>query len=252
MNKPTILLVAVTMVTLHALPQSTKEEIKVNIQAKEQQAPSKEAAERKERSCQQLVKEGVPTIAHLPVIEDSSEAKVRTVEEIAQRAVAICIAAVKGEGLEQKEVDSLVAKYGAQKFFSPEEAAFIKELAPTEADRIKFSWRYECLWVCLWSLGYVEKLERPEDVCDVGKAVAFLFKRDSEQFVKDARLRPIQEILDQSDLIYRYHWAVVSARLKSQEAPAGLEGGVVQERHYILNWLVGYMNQEWDDISTDT
>jgi hypothetical protein len=27
---------------------------------------------------------------------------------------------------------------------------------------------------------------------------------------------------------------------------------VVYERHYALNWLTGYMDQDWDDISTDT
>jgi hypothetical protein len=53
-------------------------------------------------------------------------------------------------------------------------------------------------------------------------------------------------------LIYRYHWATTDARIKSQPAPVKLEGGVVQERHYVLNWLIGYLNQEWDDISTDT
>ncbi len=28
--------------------------------------------------------------------------------------------------------------------------------------------------------------------------------------------------------------------------------GVTKDRHYALNWLIGYMEQEWDDISTDT
>jgi hypothetical protein len=28
--------------------------------------------------------------------------------------------------------------------------------------------------------------------------------------------------------------------------------GVVQERHYGLNWLIGYRGQKWDDITTDT
>ncbi|MDR2636809.1 MAG: DUF4272 domain-containing protein [Zoogloeaceae bacterium] len=31
-----------------------------------------------------------------------------------------------------------------------------------------------------------------------------------------------------------------------------MEPGVTMERHYALNWLIGYMDQEWDDISTDT
>lgn len=76
--------------------------------------------------------------------------------------------------------------------------------------------------------------------------------RDTEQFIKDAKLRPLNEILDQADLIYRYHWGVVNARLKKTKAPANLQGGVVKERHYMLNWLIGYQDQKWDEISTDT
>jgi uncharacterized protein DUF4272 len=31
-----------------------------------------------------------------------------------------------------------------------------------------------------------------------------------------------------------------------------LDSGVVYERHYALNWLIGYMGREWDDVTTDT
>jgi hypothetical protein len=31
-----------------------------------------------------------------------------------------------------------------------------------------------------------------------------------------------------------------------------LHPGVAQERHHALNWLIGYMDQEWDKVSTDT
>jgi hypothetical protein len=79
-----------------------------------------------------------------------------------------------------------------------------------------------------------------------------LSSRTTQQFIADAKLRDFSQILDQADLIYRYHWAVVDARVKQKPAPAGLEKGVVMERHYALNWLIGYMNQAWDDVSTDT
>ena len=60
-------------------------------------------------------------------------------------------------------------------------------------------------------------------------------------------------MLDQADLIYRLHWCVVDARLRNQpEPPADLQPGVVYERHYALNWLRGYHNADWDDVSTDT
>jgi len=199
-----------------------------------------------------LKTEGVPTIAHLPVIEDSREAKLRTQDDIAKRAIAVCLTAVKGEGLEQVIIDSLVARYGADQFFSPKEAAFIKDPNPDQQERIQFAWRYECYWVLLWALGYVDSLDRPEEICDVVKAVGILRNRDTAQFLSDARLRSIASLLDEADLIYRYHWAVVNARLTNMESPAKLDPGVVQERHYVLNWLIGYMGQEWDEISTDT
>lgn len=237
--------------TAFAMSQ-TLDDRKARIEELKAKEPSKEAKERKQKSIERLKKEGVPLIEHLPVIEDSAEAKKRTTEEVAHRAIAVIIAAVKGEGLDQATVDSLVKKYGAGKFFSPEEAVFIKNASPNQPDRIKFSWRYECAWVLLWSLGYVETLAKPEGICDVPKLVGILKDRDTAQFIKDAKLRPFDQILDQADLIYRYHWATTEARVKSRPAPAKLEGGVVQERHYALNWLIGYMDQEWDDISTDT
>ena len=247
------LAIIVTLALPHSVAMSqTSEQRKQEIQKREASTPSKEALERKERSVKRLQQEGVPTIAHLPVIEDSTEARSRTKEEIAHRAIAVCITAVKGEGLDQANVDRLVKKFGAEKFFSPKEAAFVKDPKPSKQDRIQFSWRYECLWVMLWSLGYVDQLDRPAGVCDVPKAVSFLRDRDTAHFIKDAKLRPLSEILDQADLIYRYHWAVVESRVKKREAPGKLDGGVVQERHYVLNWLIGYMGQEWDEISTDT
>ena len=251
MLKQFFLAIGLAAIATVAMSQSA-EERKVQIQEKEHKDPSKEAADRKERSTKQLQHEGVPIIAHLPVIEDSTEAKVRKTEDVAHRAIAICIAALKGEGLEQGTVDTLVTKFGALKFFSPDEAAFIKDASPSQPDLIKFSWRYEGLWVTLWTLGYVEKLDRPENICDVAKAVSFFRDRDTAQFIKDAKLRTIKELLDQADLIYRYDWAVTNARVKNQPVPAKLEGGVVHERHYILNWLIGYLNQDWDDVSTDT
>ena len=32
----------------------------------------------------------------------------------------------------------------------------------------------------------------------------------------------------------------------------GFDSGAVFERHYAYNWLTGYCDQDWDEISTDT
>lgn len=106
----------------------------------------------------------------------------------------------------------------------------------------QIAWRHECFWVILWALGYIDELGRPDTICDVKRAVSILRVNGSDGFLKNANLRPQSEILDAADLIFRYHWAVVDARVNQRDAPAGLD----------LNWLVGYMDQEWDDVSTDT
>lgn len=208
--------------------------------------------DRRARSNVRLEAEGVPVLASLPVIEDAADVVPRSREEIAWRAMALLVVAVKGEGLEQPVIEQLVAEYGLQPHFTPAERAFIADPAPSEHARVQFAWRYEAAWTLLWALGYVEELGKPTGICDVPRAVRFLQERGPQRFIADAKPRPIDAILDEADLIYRYHWAVVDARVNGRPAPASLEPGVTQERHYALNWLVGYMDQDWDDISTDT
>ena len=66
-----------------------------------------------------------------------------------------------------------------------------------------------------------------------------------------SKSRTKAEILDANDLYYRMDWTCVDARVNGHELN-GLNSSVVFERHYALNWLVNYMEQEWDDISCDT
>ena len=213
---------------------------------------SPEALQRKQRSEAILQSEGVPINKFLPVIETEKASRRRSKEEVAHRALALLVVAIKGEGLEQPIVERIIADYGLKRNFTPKESAFIRNALSTEHDRTQFVWRYEAAWVLLWVLGYVEKLEKPNAVCDVPRAVNFMTERSAKQFVANAKLRSMTEIMGQADRIYRYHWAVVDARVNGRRPPASLEPGVAMERHYALNWLVGHMQQEWDDIRTDT
>jgi hypothetical protein len=216
-----------------------------------QQAPE-EATKRKARSEATLTREGVPLNKHLPAIETESECKKRSKEDVAFRTLALLTVAVKGEGLEQHILERVINDFKISGHFTPQEKAFVADQNPSERDRIKFSWRYEAAWALLWALGYVATLGKPDSICDVAKAVGFMKERGTDRFIAEARLRPLSEILNEADRIYRYHWAVVDARLNGQSAPAHLEPGITLERHYALNWLIGYMDQEWDEISTDT
>ncbi len=208
------------------------------------------ALERKQKSEEILQKENVPFIAHLPIIEDEETAQI---DEISHRAMALNIVAVKGEGLEQARVLKIIEQYNLSNAFSPKEQEFIQNENPSQQQLVNFTWRYESYWVLLWALSYIEELSRPDQICDVPRAVQIMVDRTAQEFIKNAKLRSSSEILDAADLIYRYDWACVDARINGTLAPAKLDASVVYERHYALNWLIGYPeNAGWDDVSTDT
>jgi Domain of unknown function (DUF4272) len=215
-------------------------------------SPAPEALQRKQRTEALLRAEGVPINEHLPMIESEDEAVRRSVEEIAHRALSLLVVAGKGHGVGAKKIDEVVRAYRLDAHFTPKERAFLEDPSASEHQRVQFVWRYEAAWALLWSLGYVAELAKPTKECDFEYAVDTMIQRTAEQFIADAKLRPLAEILDQCDLIYRYRWAIVDAGFRNLETPAGLNASVAVERHHALNWLIGYMADEWDDMTTDT
>lgn len=208
---------------------------------------------RKQRSLAKLRDWYIPTVAHLPCIVADEEVQLRTKEAIVQRTIAVAFTAAKGEGVEDDIIQMLVEQFEAKSFFSPEEQDFIQNPQPSDQDRAKFTWRYEDLWVFLWILGYIEQLDFPNHICDVAKAVGVVQEAGTyAQLLEKAQLRSTAEIMDEADLIYRLNWAVVNARLKQELTPAGMDAGVVFERHYALNWLISYQGLAWDTVRTDT
>jgi hypothetical protein len=163
-----------------------------------------EAEARRQRSIAVLKNEGVPYIDHLPMIETAAEIKPRSSEEVALRAIALAVVAVKGETLDQKLALELVERFDIRSALSPAERAFIDNPAPSQHDRVQFAWRYEGLGVMLWALGFEQELGRPDKIVDVPRAVTFIRDLGRDGFVAKAKLRSMDQILDQADLIYRY------------------------------------------------
>ena len=54
-------------------------------------------------------------------------------------------------------------------------------------------------------------------------------------------------------MIFFLDWACTDTRMRDLPAPAGMDGGVVFERHKALNWLVGAGEKaDWDHVPVDT
>lgn len=234
----------------------------VNTNSSDGQHYMEEAQMRKERSIEILKAHHVPYIAHLPVIETSDKVRIRTADEIARRAVACllaiqvaCDAAGGRAGLKKsrKFFCEKLTEFGVEGFLTRKEQKVFWGKC-TNQEFCNMTWKYEACWVLLWALGIVEKLDYPTDACDCDYAINAVADCNSmDELMGKVRLRDISEILDEADLIFRYDWACVDARIHGDEAPAGLNPDVVFERHCGLNWLIDADGtNDWDDVSTDT
>lgn len=211
-----------------------------------------DALERRRRSNEVMRSEGVPVNEWLPVVESEAEIRLPSTEEVAMRAAANLLVAMKGNGMPQSEVDEIARQYNLARWFSPKEAKFIADPDPPEREQQIQTWRYEAANTLLWSLGFVDRLDSPRKQCDPSEIIPLLRENTRQQFLAKAKLRPASEILDQADLIYRYRWALVDARLHGKPTPAGLSDDVAMERHQAFNWLMEHTETGWDDISLDT
>jgi hypothetical protein len=105
-------------------------------------------------------------------------------------------------------------------------------------------------------LNKTEALPSPAQLCDLGTIPPEQYPVGKDKFPEDfirtaGLVRSKADILDASDLYYRLDWACVDARIHGKQITEA-HPGVVYERHYALNWLINYGNQEWDDVSCDT
>lgn len=216
---------------------------------------------RKQENIAKLKELGIPFISHLPVIESADQVRIRTAEEIACRAICCLLTIqmaceINQNGYDQEPVEfftDLLEQFGVKDQLTPHEKAIFRGTA-SEQEVVNMVWKYEAYWALLWALGIVKKLEFPCNICDCDFAIKAVSSHKSfEEFMEQVSLRNIEEILDEADLIYRYDWACVNARIKGQEAPAGLDKDVVPERHWGLNWLIDADgDNNWDNVDIST
>ena len=205
-------------------------------------------------------------VCELPLNDDDENIKLRSQEDVVRRTIGTLLVSLYSEALLNPEENMSVSEARdfirkVMKDFSidewkdvltKEETEYIEDDNSDESARINFSWHYENLYVLEWLLG-LEEWNYPEDICDVGKMVRNLreFKSVADM-CENTVIRSKKEILDKADLIYRMDWAAVDARIHGMQGPAGLEHGVVQERHKTLNWMICFDDAEWDDVYTPT
>ncbi len=215
-----------------------------------------DAAARKERSMARLAELGIHVPPSLPPVIAEAEVELRATEEVALRALALMLVALRGECWNaDDEFPAATLRHHLPAGFealSAKEAAFLAATAPTQQDKVNFTWRYEALRLLQWAIGWQVDLPEPSAPCDVPAIVGCIREAGETSFLDEADILPAGEILDALDFHYRLHWAIRQARLDKKEPPAGIVPGVVAERHYALNWLIRFEGAEWDEVDTPT
>lgn len=202
-----------------------------------------------------LEERGIAINPVLPFVETCAQITLRHRNEIATRLVCIVVCNwCAFDSISAGEAIEYFQKWGLWDKVTPKEKDFL--LDPTDEKKLHETWKCECIWTLLWALNVVKDLGFPDSLCDLNQ-IGFddypaAGLKDPSGFInKDFQLRSVKEIMDTLDLYYRMDWACVESRINNEEMET-LNSGVVYERHYALNWLTNYLDQEWDDITCDT
>jgi hypothetical protein len=215
----------------------------------------RDAWARKARTEQAMAERGLDVPKHLPPVLGDDEMRPRDADEIHGRAQALVVVSERAISLRDGDplpVDLLRQRLPqAFEHLSPDEQAFLALDEPRTEQIARFGWQCECTHVLAWVLGLLDTLPFPSTICNGGE-VTHAILASAERTAPRLRMRSPAEVLDQLDLHVRLHWLTTEARLGRRAAIAGVEPGVVLERHRVLNWLVRFEDAAWDDIDMPT
>ncbi|WP_298423587.1 DUF4272 domain-containing protein [uncultured Kordia sp.] len=211
-----------------------------------------EQKDRKAKNETVLAQHNIKVNKNLPCVESTSEANIRSAKEIAQRVTVM--AYINGftlNALSGEDTITILKKLDLWEATTPKEKHLLEN--PTDEGKNQESWKCEGIWVLLWALKKVDSIPFPNEMIDFVNIPEGNYPyTDPKVFITETtEARNASEILDMNDLYYRMDWACVDARVKGEHMEAMIPGAVY-ERHYALNWLIHYMDQDWDDVTCDT
>lgn len=234
-------------------------DLKIVINSEYFDQPQKEVTQRqKSRKLknEQIIEERqIKVNRNLPCIADDEEVVLRSPQEVAQRVTILAITnLVAFNSISGDEAKEYISHFKLWDFVTPDEKAFLDN--PTEEQKLYESWKSEGIWTLMWALGKVDRLGFPDEPCNLEKIMYGDYpignNREPAEFLNSSHtIRSKSEILGAADFYYRLDWACVDARINNKPLEI-VNQSVVFERHYVLNWLINYKNQDWDNVSCDT
>ena len=206
------------------------------------------AVERKKKSEERLASLGIHIVDELPPMEEESLVVPRTGQEIAQRILVLtylnCVAA---DSNLQQDVITFLKQESLWENASAEEKRLFEKSQLSEEDTLKIGWRGESIWLLLWTINRVDTLDLPASEVNIRDVFERLpaFMSDTRDFIQSASIRPLSEILDQSDFIFRLTWTIHVQSGSTNEMI--FNPSIAYERHYAISWVTS-AHETWDEI----
>ena len=187
--------------------------------------------------------------------ENIAPNQLRKPQEVARRALVLFAVVRLALGAPQRETVEWLEEHSLWHDLTPSELAFVSSDRPAQQDVINASWRAEALLVLVWALGLVPAMPPLNQTCDVDKFRRLLppyVDESPTDFIASAACLPDDVLLDFAVEVMDSHWVARDASIHGRPIPSHLHVGVVQERHHAINWVTGYGDLPWDDVTTDT
>jgi hypothetical protein len=184
--------------------------------------------------------------------ENINAGKFRTASEVAKRSLALYATISAAHGVSRSDLSEWLKSEGLWSELTPREIEFITNPSPPEKERIWMTWFAEALFTLLWSIGKIQQLPPPTSKCDTDLIIAAVpLWESTKDFIESAVLKQLA-VDDEAEAIYNINWQIRNALRMGEPIPNGYDQDVAFFRHYALNWIIGYCEQSWDEITPDT
>lgn len=208
------------------------------------------AQQRKDQTEIILKENNIPINPYLPLIEEESEAVIRSAADIAKRILILAYLCTSIESDDKENIITFLKTENLWAHVSLREQALFNKEVLNDAEARSISWRVECIYALMWAIRKIDDLGLPTEETSGIVNLIPEYMEPSEEFINEAVIRSTTEILNAADLIYRIHWAVRQAGIQNTEVQ-NINSDVVPEWHQAINWITFY-EDNWDDITTDT
>lgn len=185
----------------------------------------------------------------LPLLETVAELRPKSSAEVAARAVSAGYVAAACFGAPTTQLRKDLERFGLWEHLTPDEQGYLNEPNPTDQSVALHSWLIESIQFLAWSLG----LDALDNFTPCSEALATHFPRggiDPVEFVSQATLRPMEEVLQEADTLYMLHWRAVENNL-GHTPDARVVLPRLSFRRHAADWTIG-VAEGWEDVSLDT